>query len=196
MRLPNDRKRQQILTSAAKLFARQRYDQVRLDDVAAAAGVGKGTLYVYFDNKDQLYFTIAYEGFSDLIEQLEGQLADRTSPAADRLRRIVEGLVQFARSHPQFYEMMRLAQASRQQQSRWRPKREALTALIRNTIADGIARGEFADPHPELTALFVPGFVRSAMLFGPKDLDLDMLIEHIHALLMNGIRSRREGARQ
>jgi AcrR family transcriptional regulator len=194
MRLPNDRKRQQILTSAARLFAKQRYDQVRLDDIAAAAGVGKGTLYVYFDNKDELYFAIAYEGFCQLLEQLEAQLADSSSPAADRLRRIVEGLVQFARSHPQFYEMMRLAQASRQQQARWRPKREALTALIRDTIADGIARGELADPHPQLTALFVPGFVRSAMLFGPKDLDLDMLTEHILTLLMNGIRAR-EGAR-
>src|SRR5689334_20055286 len=157
MRLPDDQKRQQILDTAARLFARQRYDQVRLDDVAAAAGVGKGTLYVYFDNKDDLYFSIAYEGFCELIDRLAQQLSDRDSPAIGRLRRIVEGLVHFARSHPQFYEMMRLAQASRQQQARWRPKREALTGLIEKTITDGIARGEFADPHPELTALFVPG---------------------------------------
>src|SRR5262245_14870322 len=108
MRLPNDRKRHQILSSAAKLFAKQRYDQVRLDDVASAAGVGKGTLYVYFDNKEQLYFAIAYEGFCTLLEQLQQQLSSEDSSAADRLRRIVEGLVHFARSHPQFYEMMRL----------------------------------------------------------------------------------------
>src|SRR3954447_16141624 len=193
MRLPNDQKRQQILDTAARLFAKQRCDQVRLDDVAAAAGVGKGTLYVYFDNKDDLYFSIAYEGFCDLIERLEAQVVDHATPAVDRLRRIVEGLVQFARSHPQFYEMMRIAQGSRHQQARWRPKREALTGLVRQAIADGISRREVTDPHPELTALFVPGFVRSAMLFGPKDLDLDMLTEHIFTLLLNGIRSR-EGA--
>src|SRR3954452_9698821 len=120
MRLPNDQKRQQILDTAARLFAKQRYDQVRLDDVAAAAGVGKGTLYVYFDNKDDLYFSIAYEGFCDLIERLEAQVVDHATPAVDRLRRIVEGLVQFARSHPQFYEMMRLPPGARHPAGRGR----------------------------------------------------------------------------
>jgi len=191
MRLPDDQKRQQILDTAARLFARQRYDQVRLDDVAAAAGVGKGTLYVDFDNKDDLYFSIAYEGFCDLVDHLIEPPVDQQASAVDRLRRIVEGLVHFARSHPQFYEIMRLARGSPKEQARWTPKRAALTNLIHQTIADGIARGEFADPHPDLTALFVPGFVRSAMLFGPKDLDLNMLTEHIFALLMNGIRSRK-----
>src|SRR6478752_5043378 len=75
MRLPDDNKRKQILATAAEMFSSQPYHKVRLDDVAAAAGVGKGTLYVYFPSKEELYITIIYEGLAKLMARLRSQLA-------------------------------------------------------------------------------------------------------------------------
>src|SRR3954468_13848816 len=107
MRLPDDNKRRQIIATAAQMFASQPFHKVRLDDVAAAAGVGKGTLYVYFQSKEDLYFTITFEGIALLLGRLKSQLAVDHSDAMHRLQTIVHELVDFAYQHPQFFELMK-----------------------------------------------------------------------------------------
>src|SRR4051812_26103556 len=107
MRLPDDNKRRQIVATAASMFAQQPYHKVRLDDVAAAAGVGKGTLYVYFQSKEQLYFSIISDGIAILLDRLRDQLAGDHGGAMNRLRSIVGEVVHFAFAHPQLFEMMK-----------------------------------------------------------------------------------------
>ena len=51
-------KEQRILDTAADLFARQPFHKVLLSDVARVASVGKGTLYLYFKSKEDLYFAV------------------------------------------------------------------------------------------------------------------------------------------
>lgn len=77
---------------------------------------------------------------------------------------------------------------------RWGPKREKLTDLIEQTIRRGNKTGEFADPHPEITALCVPGFLRSVMLFGPRGLDEQTVTRQISRLLESGISSQKRTA--
>src|SRR5438046_10434910 len=107
MRLPDDNKRRQIIATAADMFVSQPFHKVRLDDVAAAAGVGKGTLYIYFKSKEDLYFSILYGGFARLVDGLKEQLQDDHSPAWMRLGRVVEGMVDFAFDHPELRELLR-----------------------------------------------------------------------------------------
>jgi AcrR family transcriptional regulator len=52
---PDDRKRREIMRVAARMFARRPFHEVRLDEIAAATRLGKGTLYVYFASKDDLH---------------------------------------------------------------------------------------------------------------------------------------------
>jgi AcrR family transcriptional regulator len=54
MRLRDENKRRLIVQTAVRLFSELPFHKVRLDDVAEAAGVGKGTVYIYFKNKDLL----------------------------------------------------------------------------------------------------------------------------------------------
>ena len=51
-------KRQQIVDGARKIFLAQGFDAASMNDIARAAGVSKGTLYVYFANKEQLFAAI------------------------------------------------------------------------------------------------------------------------------------------
>src|SRR5262245_18615534 len=44
-----------MLNAAARLFGTQRFHEVRMEDIAAEAAVGKGTIYRYFSDKDELY---------------------------------------------------------------------------------------------------------------------------------------------
>src|SRR5436309_1106187 len=51
-------KRRQIIVGARGIFLAQGFDAASMSDIARAAGVSKGTLYVYFDNKEQLFQAI------------------------------------------------------------------------------------------------------------------------------------------
>lgn len=54
-RTKSEEKRQEILDAAEAAFGRREFDEVTTDDIAAGAGVGKGTLYRYFPTKEDLY---------------------------------------------------------------------------------------------------------------------------------------------
>ena len=51
-------KRRQILEGARAVFLAQGFDAASMGEIARAAGVSKGTLYVYFENKEQLFQAI------------------------------------------------------------------------------------------------------------------------------------------
>jgi len=55
------RKRQQILAGARKVFHENGFDAASMNDIARAAGVSKGTLYVYFENKERLFLDLVAE---------------------------------------------------------------------------------------------------------------------------------------
>lgn len=189
MQKPNEKKRLLIMGTAAKLFATRPYHSVRLEDVAAAANVGKGTIYIYFDSKDDLYFSLLYEGFAALIEELEEALENEREPAIAALHRILGSLVSFTMQYPHLAEMMRSIGGGKGD-GRWEKKRAALSRIIETTLRRGVRRGEISDPHPELTALCIPGLVRSVYLFGPKGLSAKKVTSHLARLLEHGIERR------
>jgi AcrR family transcriptional regulator len=77
-----------MLDAAAKLFGTQRFHEVRMEDIALEAVVGKGTLYRYFKDKEELY--------DALLERASRQLIGRMRKAvehADRQRDQLDALV-------------------------------------------------------------------------------------------------------
>src|SRR5690349_1273599 len=63
-------KRRQILAGARKVFLMQGFDAASMGEIARAAGVSKGTLYVYFENKEQLFEQIVHAECADQAEQV------------------------------------------------------------------------------------------------------------------------------
>jgi AcrR family transcriptional regulator len=191
MQRPDEKKRQLIIATAARLFAAKPFHKVRLDDIAAAAKIGKGTLYVYFDNKEDLYFSLIYDGFANLVGRLKRQLKQAQSCAAEDLRLIVGELVGFAHRHPHFFQLMRAVGTSKvRSPANWEHLREELQALIEAAIRRGVKRGELADSNPRLTAMCIPGMVRSVMMYGPKTVDEAGIAAHLSGLLERAIAKR------
>ena len=63
-------KRRQIMTGAREVFLAQGFDAASMGEIARTAGVSKGTLYVYFDSKEQLFQAIATEECTRQAEQV------------------------------------------------------------------------------------------------------------------------------
>ncbi len=66
----------ELTTAALTLFVEKGYAATRLDEVAARAGVSKGTLYLYFDSKEALFQAVIREGVVPAIEAGEAMFAE------------------------------------------------------------------------------------------------------------------------
>src|SRR5712692_10509222 len=78
-------KRERILRAATDVFARSGYFNSKVSEIAKAAGVADGTIYLYFDGKEDLLITIFREHTRNYLQSLERELA-HVRRAEDRIR--------------------------------------------------------------------------------------------------------------
>jgi AcrR family transcriptional regulator len=191
MQVPDEQKQMKILAAAAELFSAHPFHKVLLSDVAAAAGVGKGTLYVYFKNKEDLYLSVLFNGFDQLVGRMQRRLDQSQIGPVENLEAAISEMVQFAYQNPHMFELMRaVPRTGVFDKVRWNSKREELRVLLASIIRRGIASGAFSDPHPDLTARFIPGLVRSALMENPQRIDARTLTRHILRFVRVGLQER------
>jgi AcrR family transcriptional regulator len=104
-RLPEERPRQ-ILEAALDVFAERGLSAARLEDIATRAGVSKGTIYLYFPNKEELFREVVRHSVIAYIERGEAMLVQQTD-AEQALRDWMTGYWAWLRS-PVFPAMHRL----------------------------------------------------------------------------------------
>ena len=81
----------ELVRAALALFVERGFAATRLEDVARKAGVSKGTLYLYFGSKDELFKTVVREGLVPALERGEEILAAHTGSAAELVRQLMLG---------------------------------------------------------------------------------------------------------
>lgn len=194
MQRPDEQKRRDILAVAARLFSTKAFHEVRLEDIAAEAKIGKGTIYIYFRSKEDLYVAIGRDEFTAMVDQLSDDLAGVERTATEELQLIVRAVVTFGLRNPLMFQFIRAQQAGPADE-RVAEARKRLGKLIVATIRHGNESGEFDDPHPELTAQFIPGAVRACLVWGPGKLTVNTLTNHILYIIGRGLRAQRKQVR-
>lgn len=82
---------QELLAAALDQFVERGYAATRLDDVAAQAGVSKGTLYLYFTNKEELFKAVVRENVLPVLDAAEEIIDKFEGGSADLFREIMMG---------------------------------------------------------------------------------------------------------
>ena len=96
---------EQILNAARTLFWKQGFGRTTMPDIAAAAEVAPGTLYLYFPSKDALYIELLIEGYAKLLADL--QLAANNPGAPDRrAAALIDAFLHFAETEPQYFDII------------------------------------------------------------------------------------------
>ena len=80
----------ELASAALELFVERGFAATRLDDVAKRAGVSKGTLYLYFDSKDDLFKAVIREGIVSRILEFEDRMRAYQGSSADLMRLLVK----------------------------------------------------------------------------------------------------------
>lgn len=159
-------RRADIMAAAEKLFATARIHEVTLDDVVREAGVGKGTIYRYFKDKDDLFFQTAVNGFEELCELLE-----RTSPGQvsfdQQLLDLCQEIGAFSQKRRSLFRMMqteesRLHECKGELRRQWMSRREKLASAMAGVLSRGAAEGAIRrDVPPLLLARVLLGILRA-----------------------------------
>jgi AcrR family transcriptional regulator len=98
------RRRDDILSRAAKTFAKHGYQTTDLQQIADALSLSKGTLYNYFPSKEDLFLATVRHG----VDQLHAHIAAATEPIPDPIARLsaaVHAYLGFFKSHPDLVEL-------------------------------------------------------------------------------------------
>jgi AcrR family transcriptional regulator len=99
------RRREQILETAAKVFAERGYQSADMQQIADAISLGKGTLYRYFTSKEELFLAAVDRGMQRLRQVVELTYRDSTDPL-EWLPRAIRAYLAFFKDHPQYVELL------------------------------------------------------------------------------------------
>lgn len=86
-----DARPKELLASALDIFVERGYAASRLDDVAARAGVSKGTLYLYFENKEELFKAVVRENLVSALTEAEDYVDQYAGSSTALLREVIKG---------------------------------------------------------------------------------------------------------
>jgi len=159
-----DRKRR-IMGAAERLFATGRFHEITLDRVAEIAGVGKGTIYRFFADKDDLVLRVALSGFDEICGLVKAK-AGEDIPFRDQLSSACRTISAFFEGRRQLFRLMqsedarlRLCQGPHSQE--WNDRRcnlvSALAMILRRGAEEGALR---KDAPPEVLAAYLMGMMR------------------------------------
>ncbi len=154
----------ELLAAALELFAERGFAATRLEDIAARAGVSKGTIYLYFDSKEALFKAAIEESMNPALEAAEALAADGGKPAAELLREFVFGWWEMVGSTALGGVPKLLVAESHNFPDVARWFNDAIISrahgAMRRIIELGIARGEFRPVDPKIAAriVFAPMF--------------------------------------
>jgi TetR/AcrR family transcriptional regulator, fatty acid metabolism regulator protein len=187
-------KRERILDAAVKVFARKGFYATRVSDIAKAAGVADGTIYLYFKSKDALLVSLFEHRVERLLTFLDTELP-RAPTASERLRRVIElqlGLLEGERDLAELVTVI-VRQSSKLMKHYAAPKFSAYLDAIARVVAEGQTTGEIrkdVSPHLAARAIFgaLDGITMTWALGKADRGGLAWASGQLAALVLNGLR--------
>lgn len=192
-----DERPSELTAAALDLFVERDFAATRLDDVAARAGVSKGTLYLYFESKEALFKAVIEEAIVPLLATAEDAIANYQGASINLLRRLLFGwweqigatrlagvpklIISEARNFPtvaQYYHDAVIVRGR---------------GLLRTLLQRGIERREFRplDLETAIDVIYAPLMMlvvwRSSLCFCAKETDPATYLKTHFDLLVQGL---------
>ena len=137
----------ELLASAIELFVERGFASTRLEDVARRAGVSKGTLYLYYANKEDLFKAVVRQTILPMIDDAETSVAEFDGHSAELLRHVIlSWWVRIGATKASGISKLILAEADNFPELARFYQEEVMTRrmrMISNMLERGIRRGEF-----------------------------------------------------
>ncbi|MCH0538164.1 TetR/AcrR family transcriptional regulator [Streptomyces sp. MUM 203J] len=148
---PPDVRRRQILDATAALLLEDGYEALTVSKVAARAGVAKGTVYLYFDSKQELLAALQGEMWDRMLQRPAALLKEPDLTWTERLDGLVAAWIAAEQDHHELYHRLFHEHGGATGEEPMTAARDLLVTLLE----EGHAAGEFDVADPRLTADFL-----------------------------------------
>ncbi len=196
--MANDQMRDRILDAAAGLFLQYGYKRTTVEDIAEAAGIAKGSVYLHFKSKDEVFGAVSRRMCRRVLDAMRGA-AEAPGSVEQRLQAVMLTAALYvwdfchqAPHAPQLWAEVVAAAASYALEAYGEGRR-----IVAELVAEGQASGELAGHHdPEEVALL---FQLASQAFDPPFLLVDnreQIVRQVPRLVDLLIHGMRGGARR
>ncbi|MFI0010973.1 TetR/AcrR family transcriptional regulator [Streptomyces globisporus] len=159
-------RRDMILRAAVRVFARQGFAATRVEDVAAEAGVAKGSVYLCFDSRDAL-LVAAFEEYAAQAQAVIQQARSGAGDGLERLASLVRSVVDTVAAEPELARILVDLWAARRQgeatgvdiRAVYREYRAVIAELLADAEAEGISRAGVGESHAAVVVGAIEGCV-------------------------------------
>jgi AcrR family transcriptional regulator len=185
-------RRAQIIEAALACFSRKGYHNTTMDDIVAESGLSKGSLYWYFESKDDLFASALTSVFVDVGQEAVAALEQCTT-ASDKMRAVARAATGFSRAAEGLFNLFLEFWASS-------PRREEASQLwvgllaqykdvVVEIIEEGIQTGEFrpVDAEQLVWAMMAAYDGLAAYIMLMPGLDLDRISQVFVETLLGGL---------
>ncbi|WP_445614263.1 TetR/AcrR family transcriptional regulator [Geobacillus sp. YF-1] len=150
------RKKEEIIEVAAREFAEKGYDGANINEIAIMAGIGKGTIYLYFKTKKDLYLE-TIRAIVDRFNEMSEQIVSMDLNPFEKLKLVIETFFQLERESIFYLKLW-----SRHQFQHNPVFPEEVSKIFKDLrqplceiIEEGVEKGEFSTPYPTVTGYFI-----------------------------------------
>jgi len=184
-------KRDLIVEAGVQVFSKKGYHHTKMEEIAVAAGIGKGTIYEYFSSKLQLFQEIMEKSLQYYNESVSTERKSQMT-VAERIQMITEGHFRFCQQN---MELSRIifwdAEIIDEELKEWfYSKRKEKEEVLQNVIEEGIHRGELRPVDAKLVTLMIGGILGQIwvpIVLEGWDVDAVLVAKQITDLIMSGI---------
>lgn len=186
--------RQRIMRVAASEFARLGFDQANINVIAEQAGIGKGTIYLYFENKRELFLAMLRSIAKEQLATIRAAIAPEGT-IQQRLERLFRAFARLAEEESDNFNvyMSALYGVNRAFQTEATNLLREYIAVIALMLEESQSRGEIQSHQREATALLVLSLTESSILsakvLGHSDQMILQQAPAVAELLLHGIAS-------
>jgi len=189
--------KERILTTAMRLFARKGFFETTVDEICRSAKIAKGTVYLYFKDKSDIYIAIMENQLNSALKDL-AEVNSKNLTSMEKLRFIAQGWlihsVEFHRLFPMI-SMENINQALKLMKGikqRVFPIIYRIVSEIAKIIKEGIEKGDFKRVNPQLSALYFLNTIRTPFLVSFFTKEKIPCYDEILELFFNGLINKKE----
>lgn len=168
--MPEKKRKNEILTVAANLFAQKGYERTTIQDITGAIGLNQGVFYYYFPDKQTLLYSAMDSGLQTILPKAR-KIAKMKVPPAAKFELLIKNhitpfIINKAVPTIATYEMRNLSAKLRKKYIAFR---DAYEAIFREVITNGIAEGQFREVDVQLMSAFILGLLNSVIAWYRND---------------------------
>jgi AcrR family transcriptional regulator len=169
-----EQRRNDIIDTARELFADKDFDEVSMNEIAGDVGLGKSTLYLYFKNKESLYFAVVLRGIRIWVEMVKKEVK-KGNTGLEKLILSGNANKEFTNKYPDYFRLLYSPTSIKKQfdmdkmnsSEEFQEVRELFNEIIfieRDSIQKGIDEGEIRSDVDPVEAAIILSVIFNGMV--------------------------------